>query len=147
MRGIGFTVSNGENILRTIFTGVACEKYWWNITEEEIYDKMDKPLFAENYINGKTFVDTISNQNHHVIFANIKAYPPNTSPTELETYEDFIKSDCQLNLLCVDVIYYEIYSKDDFVIETIRSNASKNGFHNVEYITEENDGRTRFSVW
>ena len=146
MRGISFTVSNSENVLKTIFTDVNCEKYWWNISEDEIYDKTDKPIFKKKYIDGKTFVNIITNQNHHVIFVNIKAYPPNSPPSDLETYGDFIKSECQLNLLCADVIYYEIYAKDNLVVEAIRSNAIKNGFQNVDYITDENDGRTKFSI-
>lgn len=49
-------------------------------------------------------------------------------------------------LLCVDVNYYEIYSKNSSMIEVLKNNAIKSNFDDIEYITKENDGRTRMEV-
>lgn len=147
MRGISFNISKpNKSILATIFSGVECEKFWWHISEDEIYNKIDESIFKESYIDGKAFIDIINTQNYHVICANIKAYPLKILPISIETYEDFLKSECQLNLLCFDVFYYEIYSKNNSILEEIQNNASKNGFSNIEYITHLNDQRAKFSV-
>lgn len=146
MRGIRFNVFNGENVLANIFHSIDCENYWWSISEDEIYNKTNEPIFTKNYIDGEKFNNIIRNQEHFVIFANIKAYSPNIFPENLETYYDFINSECKLNLFCCDVNFYEVYAKDNSLIEKIRKNALVNGFENIEFITDENDERTRFSV-
>ncbi|MCD2349064.1 DUF2691 family protein [Clostridium guangxiense] len=148
MRGISFQI-NGcghKNILRTILSEIEIEKLWWHISEDEIYNEMDESLLENRYINGETFLKIIKEKSYSVIFANIKAYPPNSTPNDIENYDDFIKSECKLVILCSDVFYYEIYAKNDWMIEIIKNNAIKNNFSNIEYITNENDCRTGFSV-
>lgn len=147
MRGISFKTSNcNQNILWTILSGVECEKFWWHISEEEIYNKMGESIFENEYISGKTFSSIIHDKNHNVIFANIKAYLPDSIPNDIQNYQEFIKSECQLVLLCADVFFYEIYAKDNSIIQIIKNNAVQNMFDDVEYITKENDERTKFSV-
>ena len=149
MRGISFRVrSRDDRILLTIFKGVAIEKLWWCISEDEIYNNKDESVFLDQCIDGETFLKTISEESYHVIFANIKAYVNPVKDSYIEDYDAFIKSECQLVLLCADVSYYEIFAKDSSVIEIIKNNAKadENNFYDVEFITDENDGRTRFSV-
>ena len=146
MRGISFQISNSDqNILWTILEGVECEKLWWHISEDEIYNKMGESIFKNEYINGENF-RCIIHENHSIIFANLKAYLPNSIPHDIQNYEEFIKSECQLILLCADGFYYEIYAKDNSIIGIINDNAIKNMFSNIENITDENDERTIFSV-
>jgi RHS repeat-associated protein len=85
---------------------------------------------------------------HHnfVYFANIKAYPDNNYSDNINCYDDFLNSNCELVILCSDGIYYEIYSKSEEMIRIIKSNCIKKGFDEIEYITDENDCRTIFSV-
>ena len=147
MRGISFKTCNcNQDIIWTILSGIEIEKLWWHISEDEIYNKLGQSIFENSYINGKTFLDIIQGKNYNAIFANIEAYPTNSKFKDINNYMEFLNSECQLVLFCVDVIYYEIYAKEDSVIEIIKNNAIKNNFYDIEYTTKENDGRTVFSV-
>lgn len=147
MRGISFNICDcDDNILWSILFGIEIEKLWWHISEEEVYNEMNQSIFKNSYIDGETFLKIIQEKSYTVIFANIKAYPPYSTPNYIENYDEFIKSECKLVILCSDVFYYEIYSKDNSIIEIIKNNAIKNNISDLEYITEENDYRTSFSV-
>ena len=56
-------------------------------------------------------------------------------------YNDYIKSDCQLILLVHDCEYVELYSKDQYTINLIYQRAAANGYKEIEYIMDNNDGR------
>lgn len=57
MRGISFEI-NGchENILWAILSEIEVEKFWWHISEDEIYNKMNESLLEDSYINGEIFL-------------------------------------------------------------------------------------------
>ena len=56
-----------------------------------------------------------------------------------------LKSKCELVLLVADCTYVTIYAKRSKQIELMYENARNQGYY-VEYVTDENDGRTRLSV-
>lgn len=147
MRGISFKVDSSENyVLASILEGIEIKKLFWSISEEEIYKIEGENLFEEKNIDGEKFLDKISENEYSVIFANIKAYPNTNTTDDINCYEDFLRSSCQLIILCSDIFYYEIYSKSKQMIEIIKSNCIRNAYHEIEYITDENDFRTIFSV-
>ncbi|WP_069679601.1 DUF2691 family protein [Clostridium taeniosporum] len=147
MRGISFKVDDrDEHILWTILRGIEIENLWWHISEDEVYNDINESIFKNSYIKGEGFLEIIQEKSYTVISANIKAYPPNSVPNHIENYDEFIKSKCKIVILCSDVFYYEIYVDDSSVIETLKSNVIKGNISDLEYITEENDARTSFSV-
>lgn len=147
MRGISFKIDNSDNhILWTILRGIEIEKLKWYISEDEVYDEMNESIFKDSQIDGEKFLGIIQEKKYTVIFANIKAYPPNSRPGYIKDYNDFTKSECNLVILCSDVFYYEIYAKERTTIEIIKSNIINCNINDLEYITEGNDSRTRFSV-
>lgn len=147
MRGISFkTKESYGSILWKILFGIDAKKFCWDISEDEIYEEEDKPIFEKSYVDGATFLKKIQEEKYMVVFANIKAYLSGDKPNDIKNYDDFVKSKCELIILCADLYYYEIYAKDTLTIEIIKSNAIKNGMYDIEYITKENDGRTVFSV-
>ena len=148
MRGISFNLKNDYNkILSIIFKDVDLAKYNWNISEDEVYlHNSDIPLFNKDFFNGNEFYNLISDQEYLVIAANIRAGFHKETIPEMNDYNEFYHSQCQINLFCTDVFYYEIYAKDKKVLETIKSNCINNAFEKIEDITEENDGRYRFTI-
>lgn len=65
---------------------------------------------------------------------------------ELNTYEDFLKSDCEIIILITDSVFVDIYAKDEMVINKIKYNAEQCDFKDIAYITDENDYRTYLSA-
>ncbi|WP_346886923.1 DUF2691 family protein [Clostridium sp. UBA1056] len=147
MRGISFIRNKcDDSIFATILDGVDVKRLYWNVSEDEVYLSNDDNLFIEKFIDGSTFFSLININYYMSIFANIKAYTDNNYSDNINCYDDFLKSNCELVILCSDSAYFEIYSKSTSIIEIIKSNCIKKGFDEIEYITDENDCRTIFSV-
>ncbi|KAF1342305.1 hypothetical protein ABP1_3037 [Bacillus subtilis] len=66
---------------------------------------------------------------------------------QVNTYEEFADSDCELVLLIADNSYVSIYCKNKNIIEKLYFNALQNDFEDVQFITDENDTRTSLTVW
>lgn len=106
-------------------------------------------LFPEeiNVLDGTLLKRILEDNQYYLIFADLKAFPKGKNVSDIERYEEFLNSDCQLVLLIVDSTYTTIYCKDKAILGCLFQNAKDLGFNNVEHITDENDGRTRLSVW
>lgn len=77
----------------------------------------------------------------------LKAFPKGKSIEEVLTYEEFLNCQCQFVLLVIDSSYVAVYCKDNETLDDLYLNAVRKGFENVKYITNENDFRTKLSVW
>lgn len=147
MRGISFKVNKSDKcVLSNILDGIDIESLFWHISEDEIYLNKGENLFAEKCIDGKTFAKKISESVCSVICANIKAFADNCMSDKAINYNDFLMSNCLLVILCSDVSFYEIYVKNEEMLELIRSNCHKNCYDEIEDITDVNDVRKIFSV-
>lgn len=127
------------------------EHHWW-IGGEEAYISENgelKALFPGliNHMEGTTFKNLIEDNDYYLIFQDIKAFPKTTKTSKIKTYDEFLISNCVLALLVVDSSYITVYCKDVEVLEGMYINAKEQGYFNLNYITDENDCRTRFSVW
>ncbi len=148
IRGISFlSKASDYKILTKILDGTDYEQYYWSISEDEILIRNSAVNIAnDKIIKGKQIKQLIEQANNSTIISiNAKAsYIPYNK--EIINYNDFLESPYQIIFLCSDTIYYEIYSKEIKFIEKVKANAVKNNFLNIEYITDENDGRTSMSV-
>lgn len=152
-RGINFKIPNGYGT----YLGVALRPFNtidfnWYIGGEEAYfvenNTLGKPLFSREIFGmDGCFLEELLEKESYIIFANFKAFPKGTDVVDVLTYEEFIKSDCQLVLLVVDCEFSTIYCKDQAKLEDLYQNALLNGYDDVQYITNENDFRTGLSVW
>jgi hypothetical protein len=153
-RGISFEIPNEYgSFLGEILKPFDMTAFNWYIGGEESYFLHDgtlgEPLFPEEVygMDGVLLKGILENNEYYVIFANLKAFPKEKNVIDIDTYEGFFNSDCQFVLLVVDSIYVTIYCKDKDILESLYHNAKINGYDDVQFIAEENDGRTRLSVW
>ena len=111
-------------------------------------DGLGSELFSEDnkIMEGSELKKLIKDNIYYLIFVDLKAYPKGEEVVDIETYEEFKESKCEVVVLVADGDYIQIYAKNQEEIEMIYENALNQGFY-VEYITDENDGRTRMSVW
>lgn len=152
MRGIRFIAPNRyDKFLCYIFEKVPFEQYTWYVDQTEIiyYDKTIQKA-SENFFNsrimsGHDFKLAISREDYYVYLANIQAYSVYSPYCTISTYEDFLKSNCEILLLCADTVDYNIYCKSPPILTQMHS-ICKCLFQNVEYITDENDSRTRLRL-
>ena len=153
-RGISFEIPNAYgSYLGEILEPFNMTAFNWYIGGEESYfvddDTLGEPLFPKEIygIDGLLLKTTLEDNKYYVIFANLKAYPKEQNVIDVRTYEDFLNSDCQLALLVVDCAYVTIYCKDKDILEGLYQNAVRHGYDDIKFVTDENDRRTKLSVW
>ncbi|MCZ2260827.1 DUF2691 family protein [Sporosarcina sp. G11-34] len=148
MRGVSFEIPNkyGKQLF-DILKEVDVSRWDWQIGGGEAYiienGTLGKDLFGTiTSLTGKELFKLISENEYYLIFADLKAYMNVESELKVETYEDFLESDCQFVLLLLDSSYVTIYSKSKFTIQSFYDQAVAAKYEKVEYITDDNDERT-----
>lgn len=89
-------------------------------------------------------IHTVESQ--YIIFTDLKAFPVGTNLSEIDTYEAFLASACELILLIVDCSYTSIYCKDIKVLSELYANVESLKVDKLAYITDENDFRNTLRV-
>lgn len=134
MIGIRFEIPNEwNNYLSLIFNDVDDKSFNWIISDEEIFLADYSDLFKESIYKNSTFKEVISNNKYYLISGNILAFK-SSNYKDINTYEDFQNSDCEILVVVVDSYYVDVYVKNDKILEQIRNNAIDNKFKNIEYI-------------
>ncbi|MBJ8105670.1 MULTISPECIES: DUF2691 family protein [Bacillus cereus group] len=151
-RGIFVDIPNGyDNLLWKVLKPIQISSFDWWVGSEESYlvarGGLDDALFPEepSIVEGSDLKRLFKDNIYYVIFADLKAYPKGEEVVDIETYEEFKESKCELVLLVADGTYVTVYAKDQKEIKSLYENAQNQGYY-VEYVTDENDGRTRLSV-
>ncbi|MCA1032879.1 DUF2691 family protein [Bacillus timonensis] len=154
LRGISFEIPNKYGTyLADMLKPIDITTFNWLNQNEEAYiitdGQFDKALFSEveNDMDGSLLDKRIKDNQYYVIFADLKAFPKGKEVNNIKTYEDFLDSNCELVLLVVDSVYSTIYCKDKEKLKLLYKNAIECSFEDVQYITDENDGRTGLTVW
>jgi hypothetical protein len=146
LTGISFKTQIGySNYLSQIFDSIDVTKYKWLIvTDDMVYPQntqMSESIFDSDIVSGESFQNSLNKDDYQMIFVDLKAFSVGGEISNVETYHDFINSDCQLVLLCVDSMFFEIYCKEVDIIEKIRRNCIANQFENIKFIEPEDAAR------
>ncbi|MBP1989429.1 DUF2691 family protein [Paenibacillus eucommiae] len=152
-RGIAFEIPNEYgSFLGDILKPFDTKDFNWQLGREEAYiileGEIGNNLFAEDIstIEGTVLKNLLVNNTYYIIFADLQAYPKGHTISKMETYEEFTQSECELVLLVADSCYSTLYCKNKGKLELLFNHAHDCGFIDVQYITDENDTRTRLSV-
>ncbi|MEM1505280.1 DUF2691 family protein [Domibacillus sp. 8LH] len=150
-RGVSFEIPNEYgSLLGNVLKPIDITVFAWQIGSGESYRVENgqlKELFPadKDTIGGAELKRLLEDHTYYMIFADLKAYQ-NGEFSTIDTYEEFIESQCELVLLVVDCSYVTIYCKNKKGLELLHDHAIDCGFENVEYITDENDTRTGLTV-
>lgn len=139
-----------------IFYGEYCSRveianYRWQTSGESYFvvegELDDEELFHDYAIvEGAVFEQQLKTNQYYTIFVELKAFPYGKMVNQVNIYEEFADSDCELVLLIADNSYVSIYCKNKKIIEKLYFNALQNDFEDVQFITDENDTRTSLTV-
>lgn len=69
-------------------------------------------------------------------------YPENTASVQIDTYDDFLKSDCEMIILLYDIYYLEVYCKNQIWLQKLLNHVINTPGARVEEKYEETDPRT-----
>lgn len=141
MVGIKFKVPIGyHNHLSKIFYSIDVMNYDWDIITDDIFDPKRADnlsgIFCADTVDGKCFLDKISKDSYQLIFVDIKAYPVGSEHKEMQTYEEYMNSDCQIVLLCIDSAYIDFFCKDESILEVVYKNCLSNDYENIKVLSE-----------
>lgn len=148
LRGISFLKENGRGRLCEIFDGIDVTDFNWYYVDDESEvwtDKENEEYFDKKYYNGKEFSRCID-KNGYVIFLKLQAYLGDAKTENITSYEEYVKSNCQIIVLIYDCEYVEIYCKDTELIKAVFEQAQRMNYRDVELITDKNDCRTSFCI-
>ncbi len=143
MACLDITVKNKySNYLFRILEGIDLSKYEWEIiTDDTLYFEnrlLKQGIFNNNRIlTGDELLSCISRENYYMIFVDIKAYLVGKEGVKVQTFDEFLKSNCILVFICTDSSFIEVYCKDKEVLEKIRNNCIGDDFEKVDYLDDE----------
>nr|AAB41098.1 YncE [Bacillus subtilis] len=151
-RGVSFQIPNEYgNFLWRILQPVEIANYRCQTSGESYFvvegELDDEELFHDyEIVEGAVFEQQLKTNQYYTIFVELKAFPYGKMVNQVNTYEEFADSDCELVLLIADNSYVSIYCKNKNIIEKLYFNALQHDFEDVQFITDENDTRTSLTV-
>lgn len=147
-RGISFMVRYDTHILIKVLNRINVTNYLWinDLNQNEIWSSISGGIaLAKDLYKGSDFVEEIHHE-HYILFMKLQAYFESFDSININTYDDFCKSECQMLILFADNKYVNIYAKDPGMIDILYDNALKNEFTNIHYIDEYNDRRKTMNI-
>lgn len=154
-RGIRCRIPNehGQS-LGNALAPVDFTKYEWKLGNSEAYfveqNNFTASFFSvddyEQGIVGADLQKRLQEHSYYTIFVDLQGYPSEQFGT-ITTYEEFVKSDCEIVILLTDSSDFDIYCKNPLLIEKLYNNAKTQQFEGLHYLSEENDGRTAMRAW
>lgn len=141
--GLNIKVKNEyNNYLYKLFSSIDLLNYkWYVITDDCLYSEngeIKQKIFNKDIVIGQDFFKYISLKDYYMIFLDLKAYPLSGKYSEIRVFEDFLESECEIILLCIDSTFIEFYSKDKSILDKVYKNCGKFNLESVEYISVEN---------
>lgn len=151
IRGLELRLHRSElNAVYHLLSNISISNTDIYVCEEEIIIDDKANYYFPNKVSGNQFLSIINRSNYNNLYTisiNTQIYPANATKNDINTYEDFLNSDCEIIFLLYDVDYVEIYVKSEAHLLQFIKNADAIGCPSITIKTDLNDGRTRMSVW
>ena len=153
-RGIRCSIPNKQGqYFGNLLAPVDVAKYVWKVGNSEAYfveqNHFTESVFSDDDyecgIVGTDLRKKLQKHSYYTIFVDLQGYPSEKFLV-IKTYKDFLKSDCEIVILLTDCTYFDIYCKDPLLIEKMYNHAKAQQFEDLQYLTEENDGRTGMTL-
>lgn len=136
MLGISFKIKNEwDTILNKIFYEMDFSEYVWKIVDDDVHGKELDMLFSKDEYSNDEFMEVIREE-HYPVALNLQMFLKSKMIENVYSYNEFLKSSCQLVLNIVDNIFVDIYVKNDDILKKIYDNAVNFGFMDVSYIKD-----------
>ena len=147
INGIRFEIPNEPGkYLFDILKDIDVVNYEWHVKDDEVYyDDNYKDLFDNTKITGKEIYKKISTENYYIINIQLIGYKENNDCEQIQIYDDFKNSKCEIMLCIYDSVYSEIYLKDKVLLEKIYKSLDEKKLNPI-YITEKNT-RNKISIF
>lgn len=137
LRGVSFQDGNAEVFFRSLNELMDISMYDWCIDDVELNYFYYRPgRYSGSEL--KNALATLSS----LSFVRIRRYPIGAPVDDIDSYEDYLESDCDMIILFYDGGFYETYEKDEDMIRNMFKFCIENGFKKVEVVDDHNDCRS-----
>lgn len=148
MRGISFkTYNEYNNYIYKLFMDINLDSFVWDICDSEILYGDDTKEFNNGIISGQEFLNNINKEKYYIVYADIKAFKCKSQIRNIDNYEDFFNSSCEIALFITDSIYCEVYCKNTNILNVMMRNGKSFSFKDINILTKENDSRKYFNIF
>lgn len=135
-----------KQFLNDLLNNLDFSKLTINVLQQEIIDDTNSCWNLSEVVDGDEFEKQISdNGNYYISYLNLAIYDNSSVIKKIKNYNDFANSDCKLYILICDGMYFEIYFKEDNMINLVLENLKKLNIHYTKK-TKNNDSRTVFWI-
>jgi hypothetical protein len=142
LRGIRFQTEQNNHIgLIDIFSPLHAESYYWHLDNVSIMSsdgaalEFNQPGFSE----GQEILNEFNKGKLFAIFGEFIAFKDKGIEQEIKTWEDFNNSSAQIVILIVDAYYFDIYLKDQKLLDEYYQHILRLGYK--PELIDENDDR------
>lgn len=147
--GVHFEVPQvAGNIILDILKYINVKKYYWHSIsgQTETWNGVNGDDFFEHKIYpGCDFLDLIKN-NHRIIFLKLQATNSYNYMENINTYEEFKNSKCDIIILIYDCEFAEVYAKNVDILKLILEVAKELKYRNIGYIDDKRPTRTTMNI-
>lgn len=138
MIGIKFEIDNDYNsFLSKILLSINTKNYKWYMPLGEVIDQDENLFFSKSFYEDDYFRKKIRKR-YYIIHLICHGFM-DANVTEINNYDDYINSSCNIVISIIDSTIVNIYSKDAKLLKRIEKNAKENKFTNIKYIYKDND--------
>ena len=142
--GVFFEVPNDsiDNISH-LLEPIPFYEYQWLINNDEILviknnQITNEDLFKEDkIIDGERLYNIVSINNYYTIFVNLYSFPKYADVKQINNYEEFLKSECNIVISIFDSSYVMVWCKDRKLVSNIYNYAITRGYIDVKWISDK----------
>lgn len=138
LRGVTFQWDRAEDFFLNLALLMDVITYDWYVDDIDL----NGFEFQSGKFSGAAFKNILCKLSL-LSFVRIRRYPIGSAVNDMDTYQDYLESDCDMLVLFYDGGFYELYEKDEDLIHRTFQLCAEKGFDQVEYTTDENDQRYR----
>lgn len=126
------------------FSGIVLDHYYFRVADASVFSHGRRIEILERFPPG--YIQELIKKSFVGESLVLHLYPENTDYAEIDNYQDFLKSRCEMIILLYDFYYLEIYCKNQIWINKLMHTVLNTPGALVEEKHEETDTRTSMSV-
>lgn len=125
------------NMLTKLLRILRAENYSWQVKSSDVFssDSFENILLRGSY-SGSKILEALGRK-YFVHCAELFAFK-NNNAQPLNTYSDFISSDCELALFVAECDYFCMYCKNSSHFDMVMNYIRAANCHNIKLLTEDN---------
>lgn len=157
--GIEFEIPNNfGKYINDILAPIDITQYKWKLDWSEMYirenrdrknhtfeDLKDFNIPDYEVVEGSELERILNIDEYYIIFCGLQAFH-DSLPVEVNTYSEYLNSDCTFCLTIDDCTNVILLCKDVDLLEQLSDNAMQNDFKNIEYILEDDPYSKRVAI-